>query len=547
MDDPVLLSTDVVITGNIVSDILTSDAVLAAGDNLLVNYDDPTSPEHVAEVFVDPYGGAYLSDVDLTLRPDSTYADSGYGAPASQFDNLPDVLTAAILRQEADYDPSAPAEYLAYDFDADLSFAASTTSSSDLQYFWDFGDGNVATGSTVQHEYDTHGSYEVTLRVVDADGNDVENVSIVDIPDPILLDLEISGDGLSNGSTSGAIPVFEGTDPDSLDDYLVTQGNGPVALALSNDSEVGLGLNSRQLAALDQFSFTVDLQTDDFSSDDTDMIVYLHGVMNLQLDGQELVFNWQEQDGSSGSLRTDFSSNEWSSISVSYDTLGGNVSLFINDDLAASSFEPLDGLLDRGNTPLRLGYPFPSHDDWTIDALIADVVVRSVAYEPIDPAGAFDEFIFITNSTDYLDYRADDPISRLFEFEETTVDVRLLTSAGDERIEINGVDNTVKANGGDDVIQINGADHWVWGGSGADIVEINETTADATWFDFEDGVDRIDVSHFDGVNGMSDLIITERTGGSLYVRLANDPTEANILRIKDSEATVVLTADDFIF
>ncbi|MCD6461948.1 MAG: PKD domain-containing protein, partial [Thermoplasmata archaeon] len=51
-----------------------------------------------------------------------------------------------------------------YDLDPDPGTTAP------LGYFWDFGDGTTSTGSVVTHGFDTDGTYNVTLTVVDDDG-----------------------------------------------------------------------------------------------------------------------------------------------------------------------------------------------------------------------------------------------------------------------------------------------------------------------------------------------------------------------------------------
>ena len=50
-------------------------------------------------------------------------------------------------------------------FDASYSFREKIIS----DYFWDFGDGNTATGQNVWHIFESVGSYMVTLTVTDLD------------------------------------------------------------------------------------------------------------------------------------------------------------------------------------------------------------------------------------------------------------------------------------------------------------------------------------------------------------------------------------------
>jgi PKD repeat protein len=51
-----------------------------------------------------------------------------------------------------------------------VRFYASKSTGEIDEYIWDFGDGNTATGSTVDHTYTLPGNYTVTLRVVGPQG-----------------------------------------------------------------------------------------------------------------------------------------------------------------------------------------------------------------------------------------------------------------------------------------------------------------------------------------------------------------------------------------
>lgn len=65
-------------------------------------------------------------------------------------------------------------------------FSAAATTDSDssfetLQFTWHFGDGEVATGSEVSHQYLDVGLYEVSLKVVDAQGNASWDSTVVNV------------------------------------------------------------------------------------------------------------------------------------------------------------------------------------------------------------------------------------------------------------------------------------------------------------------------------------------------------------------------------
>jgi PKD repeat protein len=62
-----------------------------------------------------------------------------------------------------------------------ISFNASDSYDPDgsiASYFWDFGDGSNATGATVDHVYETNGTFTVTLNVTDDDGASNSSASI---------------------------------------------------------------------------------------------------------------------------------------------------------------------------------------------------------------------------------------------------------------------------------------------------------------------------------------------------------------------------------
>ena len=65
------------------------------------------------------------------------------------------------------YSPSITYTGVAIDFDGSSSYDLDGTI---VSYSWDFGDGHVASASTVSHSYTDNGEYSVTLRVVDNEG-----------------------------------------------------------------------------------------------------------------------------------------------------------------------------------------------------------------------------------------------------------------------------------------------------------------------------------------------------------------------------------------
>ena len=72
--------------------------------------------------------------------------------------------------------------------DLTASFDASASSDSDgtiATYAWDFGDGHTGTGVTASHEYESAGTYEVTLTVTDDRGGVDEHSADVSVTAPV--------------------------------------------------------------------------------------------------------------------------------------------------------------------------------------------------------------------------------------------------------------------------------------------------------------------------------------------------------------------------
>ncbi|MEK9160158.1 MAG: PKD domain-containing protein [Patescibacteria group bacterium] len=112
-----------------------------------------------------------------------------------------------------------------YDFDGELS---QYRDQKIVKYKWDLGDGTKLESRSVSHTYDTAGDYEVSLTVLDADGNSDEailEIQVVEEGTPPSAVIKTTP-ALAAGSVSGAVPLkvdFDGsssTDPeDDIVDY----------------------------------------------------------------------------------------------------------------------------------------------------------------------------------------------------------------------------------------------------------------------------------------------------------------------------------------
>jgi heat shock protein HslJ len=101
--------------------------------------------------------------------------------------------------------------------------SGSSSTAAVSEYRWNFNDGTVVTGVTVQHAYSTPGTYEVVLRVFDEleqVGRATQNITITEAPTPE----QTPPSAVATGSTSGYVaePVaFSGTNS--------TPGSSPIA------------------------------------------------------------------------------------------------------------------------------------------------------------------------------------------------------------------------------------------------------------------------------------------------------------------------------
>ncbi|MEM1067314.1 MAG: PKD domain-containing protein, partial [Planctomycetota bacterium] len=103
-----------------------------------------------------------------------------------------------------------------------------------LDFSWQFGDGNDATGASVQHIYTAAGTYEVTLTV--NDGDDGSAVSTLEVD--VILPQESSTEGALFTKT---VP-FVG-DPSTAWTAIINYGDGTSPETINVDPDVGILLN----------------------------------------------------------------------------------------------------------------------------------------------------------------------------------------------------------------------------------------------------------------------------------------------------------------
>jgi PKD repeat protein len=152
--------------------------------------------------------GKYL--VTLTIQDDA----GTYNSSAS------DQLTVVINdRPEAVFanDRTVVSVNEAINFDASGSF---DRDGKITEYYWNFGDNNTATGSTVAHGYEYSGKYTVTLKIKDNSGtsseyNETSKVMVINYPpvaksgeDQWVTSSEVSFDASASSDYDGEITKY---------------------------------------------------------------------------------------------------------------------------------------------------------------------------------------------------------------------------------------------------------------------------------------------------------------------------------------------------
>jgi hypothetical protein len=86
-----------------------------------------------------------------------------------------------------------------------------------LSYYWKFGDGAAASGSSVVHTYTVPGSYTIELTIEDSEGNTWNNTRLIDIWDRYSVTVEVrEGDAKINNAKVKLHGFDKYTDEDGL-------------------------------------------------------------------------------------------------------------------------------------------------------------------------------------------------------------------------------------------------------------------------------------------------------------------------------------------
>jgi PKD repeat protein len=102
--------------------------------------------------------------------------------------------------------PSAPEAGESVDFDGSGTIVSNIPADTvAVSYRWTFGDGTTGSGASTTHTYETAGTYQVTLRVIDSAGRVGES------QEPVTVTPSTTISGSSTDSESDAATATSGT------------------------------------------------------------------------------------------------------------------------------------------------------------------------------------------------------------------------------------------------------------------------------------------------------------------------------------------------
>lgn len=116
------------------------------------------------------------------VLPGSVIESRGLGSPALLFQGQSDDLRALF---------STAGEHMLRVFDASMTTDADgIVGARDAEFIWNFGDGTLARGRTIGHEYEKGGYYDVSLTVVRGDGSYSTTSVTIGVAGPEVLEFD---------------------------------------------------------------------------------------------------------------------------------------------------------------------------------------------------------------------------------------------------------------------------------------------------------------------------------------------------------------------
>ncbi|MEM4364120.1 MAG: LamG-like jellyroll fold domain-containing protein, partial [Candidatus Diapherotrites archaeon] len=333
----------------------------------VTNFNEPNGINGGNPLFVDiknplgPDKKPFTQDDGLRPMPSSPLCGSG--------ENGKDIGALSCLIREdkpiahISLDKEEGYEPLIVSFDASGSYIPQGIT---VQYYWDFGDGQEATGIKVNHVFNQDGIYTVTLKITDNKGNQsiatrTINVKNTQYPNVILyLPLngnitDISGKNIQTNPI-GTNLIFE---------------NGISEQALRTNQSTSRGINITHNDMLDgqnQMSFTFWAKKDNI--EEQEVVIIKHTIYQIQITKNGITgYLNTENNGISLTATTNKNyDTQWHHYTITYD--GSNVKAYIDGEEILS--KPATGKIkiDRSR-PLQIGlYPWGESFNGLIDEII---------------------------------------------------------------------------------------------------------------------------------------------------------------------------------
>lgn len=195
-------------------DFYSSGAAVSAAFSYNTNYlsADFNSASSIADSVIWDFGDG--SPVDNSFNPMHLYGNAGqYTVELVAFNQCGETDTAFQIIEVCDtLQPLFSSSFV----DDSLLFDAGVTSGA-LTFYWDFGDGNNDSGSTVKHSYTASGTYIVSLTVTNACG---DTASVQDTVESCAAPVpDWTYEVVSTGG-SGMTVEFDGTASQNVDSFL---------------------------------------------------------------------------------------------------------------------------------------------------------------------------------------------------------------------------------------------------------------------------------------------------------------------------------------
>jgi PKD repeat protein len=236
-----------------------------------------------------------------------------------------------------------------------VQFSGASSTGAINQYLWDFGDGSIAEGNAVSHEYTSAGTYTAKLTITSSTGSSSMATASVSVTEPVVAPTPPTA-VISSSSAAGPAPLsvsFDGTGSSAVGTATITGyawsfGDGTTATgATATHAFTSAGTYTTALTVTDSNGLTSSASTPVVvtaavanvapkavisatpTSGSAPLTVTFDGSASSDSDGTIASYTWHFGDGSSASGKT---------VSHTYTTEASfTATLQVTDDLGATA------------------------------------------------------------------------------------------------------------------------------------------------------------------------------------------------------------------